>query len=240
MNHQQIECKMGCWEHHPAPTPKTEIPNVYLLPMGIPPQLLSVLQVENEPVKRYIILTYQATNCYVEDIHGGHTDSYRVYSAFVHHFAVAIHLIGCDLGSDDTHPVYGLLLDQQENQIWLGQYGHLKKFLKTWQDYAYPIAVLTPEQREKIEENVHKLWQELVQDNVEFPELSPQELGQTVQAQMRLEQEAIVAITDYLDQYLPEALSLAERRLNAAKNNQDHQVMLYLDSLIYRLKQQQN
>ncbi len=240
MNEQKIESKMGCWEHHPAPTPKPEIPGVYLLPMGIPPKLLSALQVEDKPANRYVILSYQATNCYVEHIYGGHTDSYRVYSALIDHFAVAIHLIGCDLGSDDSYPVYGLLLDQQEDQIWLGQYRHLKNFLKTWQDYAYPQPVLTPEQRQEIEQNVQKLWQELVQDNVELPEISPQEFGGMVQAQMRLEQEAIVAITEYLDQHLPHALSLAERRLNAAKNNQDHQIMRYLNSLIYRLKHRQN
>ncbi|MCT7964574.1 hypothetical protein NG791_28245 [Laspinema sp. D1] len=57
---------------------------------------------------------------------------------------------------------------------------------------------------------------------------------------MKEQEEAILAITEYLDQYLPEALSLAERRLNEAKNNEEHQVMRSLTSLIYRLKQQQN
>ncbi len=240
MNEPQITCKMGCWKHHPAPSPRPEIPSVYLLPMGIPPKLLAALQVEDEPAKRYVILTYQATNCYVEYLDCGHTDSYRVYSAFVNHFSVAIHLIGCDLGSDDSYPVYGLLLDQQEDQIWLGQYRHLKSFLAKWQDYVYPQPVLTPEQREQIQENLQNFYQEIFQGNDPFPQLSAQETSEIVQAQMKLEQEAIIAITEYLDQYLPDALSLAERRLNAAKNNQDHQIMRYLDSLIYRLKHRQN
>ncbi|MCT7964575.1 hypothetical protein NG791_28250 [Laspinema sp. D1] len=115
--------------------------------------MLAALQVENKPAKRYIALTYQATNCYVEHIYGAHTDSFWVYSAYVDHFAVAIHLIGCDLGSDDSYPVYGLLLDQQQNQIWLGPYRHIKAFLEKWRDYAYPQPILTPEQREKIEQN---------------------------------------------------------------------------------------
>ncbi|MCT7984993.1 hypothetical protein NG796_17105 [Laspinema sp. A4] len=240
MNEQKIECKMGCWEHHPAPTSKVEIPSAYLLPMGIPPKLLSALQVENKPAKRYVILTYQATNCYVEHIYGGHTDSFWVYSALIDHFSVAIHLIGCDLGSDDSYPVYGLLLDQQEDQIWLGQYRHLKAFLKTWREYAYPEPVLTPEQREQIQKNVQKFYQELRQNPEKFPQLSAQEFGEIVQARMKRQEEAICAITQYLDQHISDALSLAERRLNAAKNNEDHQIIRYLDSLIYRLKHQQN
>ncbi len=236
----EITCHSGEFEFKSAPTPQTEIPNAYLLPMGIPPKMLGALQVENEPAKRYIVLTYQATNCYVEHIYGGYTDSFLVYSAFVDHFAVEIHLIGCDLGSDDSYPVYGLLFDQQDNQIWLGQYRNLKTFLTKWQNYAYPQPVLTLEQCEQIQENLQKFYQDIFQGNVLFPQLSAQEFGDLVQAGMKLEQEAICAITQYLDQYLPNALKLAEERLQESEKSDDAQIMMYLSSLIHRLKQRQN
>lgn len=236
----EITCNFGEFKFESAPTPQTEIPYASLLPMGIPPKMLAALQVEDKPAKRYIILTYQCTNCYVEHIYGGHTDSYWVYSAFVDHFAVEIYLIGCDLGSDDSYPVYGLLLDQQENQIWLGQYRHLKIFLKKWQEYSYPEPVLTPGQREQIQRNLRNFYQELVQNSNQSSHLSAQEFGELVQARMKLEQEAIAAITQYLDKYLPEALKLAEERLREAKKNEDMQIMMYLSSLIHRLKPPQN
>ncbi|MCT7981462.1 hypothetical protein [Laspinema olomoucense] len=236
----QITCHFEGFEFESAPTPQTEIPNAYLLPMGIPPKLLSALQIDNEPDKRYIVLTYQATNCYVEDIYSGHTDSYRIYSAFIDHFAVAIHLIGCDLGSDDSYPVYSLLLDQQKNQIWLGQYIHSKRFLIRWQEYTYPEPILTPEQREQIQTNLQNFYQEVVQNDDQYPQLSAQEFGELVQDWMRFEQEAIYAITEYLDQYLLNALKLAEERLQEVEKSENAQIMMYLSSLIYRLKQRQN
>ncbi|MCT7970359.1 hypothetical protein NG799_29015 [Laspinema sp. D1] len=236
----EITCHSEGFEFEPAPTPQTEIPNASLLPMSIPPKLLAAWQIENEPAKRYIIVTYQATNCYLEYVYGGHSDSYRVYFVFIGHFAVAIHLIDCDLGSDDSYPVYGLLLDQQKNQIWLGQYIYIKRFLTKWREYTYPEPVLTLEQREQIQRNLREFYQELVQDGNELPQLSAQEFGELVQARMKLEQEAICAITEYLDQYLTTALKIAEERLQEAKGNGDYQVMMYLSSLIYRLKQRQN
>ncbi|MCT7970361.1 hypothetical protein NG799_29025 [Laspinema sp. D1] len=39
----QITCHSEGFEFEAAPTPQTEIPNAYLLPIGIPPKLLSAL-----------------------------------------------------------------------------------------------------------------------------------------------------------------------------------------------------
>ncbi|MCT7975668.1 hypothetical protein [Laspinema olomoucense] len=236
----KITCHFKGFEFESAPTPQTEIPDAYLLPMGIPPKLLAAWQIDNEPDKRYIVVTYQATNCYLEHIYGGHTDSFLVYSAFVDHFALEIHLLGCDLGSDDSYPAYGLLLDQEQNKIWLGPYRHLKTFLAKWKSYTYPEPILTPEQREQIQGNLQNFYQEVVQNDNQYPQLSTQEFGELVQAWMKFEQEAIYAITEYLDQYLLDALKLAEERLKAAQINEDAQIMMYLSSLIYRLKQRQN
>lgn len=52
---------------------------------------------------------------------------------------------------------------------------------------------------------------------------------------MRIHEEVIGAITEYLDQYLPQAVELARKRLHEAKNNQDMQTMIQLYSLICRL-----
>ncbi|MGL4501816.1 MAG: hypothetical protein ACRCU2_22290, partial [Planktothrix sp.] len=230
MTNQQheITCHFEGFEFESAPTPHTEIPNAYLLPIGIPPKLLSALQIENEPAQRYVVLTYQTKNCYLEYLWGSHTDSSRVYSAFIKHFAVAIHLIGFELGSDENYPVYGLLLDQQQNKIWLGQYIHLKTFLKTSFEYAYPQPILPSEPPEKIQENLDIFRQELIQYLNGVPKFSAQEIDQKNQAKMRIHEEAIDAITDYLNQHLSQAVELAQKRLNEAKNNQDMQTILQL------------
>jgi hypothetical protein len=236
----KITCHFKGFEFESAPTPQTEIPDAYLLPMGIPPKLLSALQIENEPAQRYVVLTYQTKNCYLEYLWGSHTDSSRVYSAFVKHFAVAIHLIGFELGSDDSYPVYGLLLDQQKNKIWLGPYIYLKTFLKTSFEYAYPQPIFPSESPEKIQENLDIFRQELIQYLNELPKFSAQEIAQRKQVQRRIHEEAIDAITHYLNQYLPQAVELAQKRLNEAKNNQDIPTMLQLYSLISRLNYPQN
>lgn len=236
MKQSETSCFETGGEHHPAPTPETSIPQITLLPVGITPKMLPALQVPNEPAKRYICLTYQSTNCYVEHICGGHTDSFWVYSAFIDHFAVAIHLIGCDLGSDDSCPVYGLLLDQQQNQVWLAQYSPIKQFLKDWQSYAYPEPKLSDEEREKIYQS---FWQHLVQTMDELSQPAPSEVAETLQAKMSQEQDAIAAITAYLDTYLPEAITIAQRRVAAATKNQDREVMRYLSLLLARFVNRQ-
>ncbi|MEB3830108.1 hypothetical protein [Phormidium sp. CCY1219] len=231
MKQSEISCFETGWQQHSAPTPETSIPQITLVPVGIPPKMLAALQVPNKPSMRYVCLTYQATNCYVEHICGGHTNSFWVYSAFIDHFAVAIHLIGCDLGSDDSYPTYGLLLDQQQNQVWLAQYSHIKKFLKNWQSYAYPEPKLTREQQEQISK---KGFEKLMQSVKEFRQPSPKELSAIVEASMHQEQDAIAAITAYLDAYLPEAITIAQRRVAAATQNQDREVMSYLSLLLAR------
>lgn len=173
----QITCHSEEFEFESAPTPQTEIPNVYLLPLGIPPKMLAALQIADEPEQRYVVLTYQTKSCYLEYLWGSHTDSCRVYSAFIKHFAVAIHLIGCNLGSDDSHPVYGLLLDQEQNQIWLGQYIHLKTFLRTYFEYAYPQPILPSIPPEKIQENFDLFRQNLIQYLNNVPKLSIEEIN---------------------------------------------------------------
>jgi histone H3/H4 len=236
----QITCHFEGFEFESAPTPQTEIPNVYLLPMGIPPKMLTALQIADEPAQRYVVLTYQTKNCYLEYLWGSHTDSSRVYSTFIHHFSIAIHLIGCELGSDENYPVYGLLVDQEQNQIWLGQYIHLKNFLRTYFEYAYPQPILPSIPPEKIQENLDVFRQKLIQYLNNVPKLSIEEINRKKQTQMRIHEEAIGTIKEYLNQYLPQAVELARKRLREAKNNQDMQTILKLYSLISRLNQPQN
>ncbi|MCT7970360.1 hypothetical protein NG799_29020 [Laspinema sp. D1] len=144
------------------------------------------------------------------------------------------------MGSDENYPVYGLLLDQQQNQIWLGQYIHLKTFFKTCFEYAYPQPILPSEPPGKIQENLGIFRQDLIQYLNNVPKLSAQEIYKKNQAQMRIHEEAIGVIKEYLDQHLPQAVKLAKKRLHEAKNNQDIQTILKLYSLIFRLNQPQN
>ncbi|MGL4500833.1 MAG: hypothetical protein ACRCU2_17320, partial [Planktothrix sp.] len=102
-------------------------------------------------------------------------------------------------------------------------------------EYAYPQPILPSEPPEKIQENLDIFRQELIQYLNDVPKFSAQEIDQKNQAKMRIHEEAIDAITDYLNQHLPQAVELAQKRLNEAKNNQDMQTILQLYSLICRL-----
>ena len=190
------------WKHIPCPTPENSISNLKLIPVPLPPALLPAFNIEAEI--RYICLTYQYTNCYVETALGGHTDSYWIYRSLVDHFTVAIHLLGHDLGSDDTYPTSGLLIDQEQSKMWVGSYKAIKKFLTDWQNYCYPEPPLTPEIRKKF-------WDALIAGvNEVAAELKTQQFDHQNWANQQLNEhtQTIAAITGFLNQHIPQSLSV--------------------------------
>ena len=190
------------WKHIPCPTPENSISNLKLIPVPLPPALLPAFNIEAEI--RYICLTYQYTNCYVETALGGHTDSYWIYRALVEHFTIAIHLLGHDLGSDDTYPTSGLLIDQEQSKMWVGNYKAIKKFLTAWQNYSYPEPPLTPEIRKKFWDaviaGVNEVATELRTKQLDCKTWGSQQLKQQTQT--------VAAMTGFLNQHINESLAL--------------------------------
>lgn len=153
---------------------------------------------------RYVCLTYQYTNCYVETALGGHTDSYWIYRELVDHFTIAIHLLGHDLGSDDTYPTSGLLIDQHQSKMWVGNYKGIKKFLSDWQNYSSPEPPLTPEIRKKF-------WDAVIAGASEVAaELKTQQFDYKSWANQQSNEhtQSLAAITGFLNQHIPQSLSL--------------------------------
>ena len=230
----EITCYEEGWKQISCPTPESNISNLKLIPVPLPSALLPAFNVES--CIRYVCLTYQYTNCYVETALGGHTDSYWIYRSLVDHFTVAIHLLGHDLGSDDTYPTSGLLIDQQQSKMWVGNYKAIKKFLPDWQNYSYPEPPLTPEIRKKF-------WDAVIAGATEVAaELKTQQFDYQKWANQQLNEhtQAIAGITGFLNQHIPQSLAaipaLQKRLKKQEKFRELTQLNWLLNNLINEIK----
>lgn len=187
--------------HQPNPTDY----DLILIPVPMPPILPQALQFPQD--SRYVALTYEATNCYVQDGRSGHTESYWIYSALIDHFTIAIHLIGKDLGSDDTRPTHALLVDVAQSQLWVGEYRQVSGFLKAWNDFTNPIQV------ELTREQMQQLWQQLQEaleeQQRQIAAMPPQQIQQMVEQSMKQDQAFIAEIQAFLDCHNQIALARA-------------------------------
>lgn len=197
-----------------------------LLPVPMPPVLPQALQFPEE--SRWVRLTYEATNAYVTDGCSGHSDSYWVYAALIKHFAIALHLAGCNLGSDDSYPTHALLIDVERSQMWVGEYAHVNHFLNEWNKSTLPpVRPLTPEEQETL---IAKLNEALEAHHQKMQELAlTGELDRIVRESMAQQQDYIAQIKIFLDGHIEPAKQLLEPIRAEAERKGDVQTLMMLN-----------
>jgi hypothetical protein len=112
-------------------TPDTvQIPGGFTpLPVPLPPMLSAL--VGHNGTSRFFALCYAGTKATWLTGWTSSTFSYfAAYQPLVEHPAVAVHLFGKDLGSDDGPPTHALLCDRQEARMYAGGYDEVMRFLR--------------------------------------------------------------------------------------------------------------
>lgn len=197
------------------------------IPIPIPPELPAALEFPEGA--RWACLTYQCTDCFIEtDGFGGGSRSYWVFNALISHPAFAIHLIECDLGSDDSFPTHALLVDVESSKIYIGSYGDVGKFIK---EATPPAPELTPEEYQTLVEVLDRA-------DADFKEkMENLDIGKLVAERMENEQKAIAAITAFLDEYRKSAIALLPEIIRALKATGNEGALIQLSFVVRQLQE---
>lgn len=124
-------------------TPDEQLRTLKLLPTPLPPQFLEIAAYAAG--KRFLGLWYHATQSNLSDGQVTRPVSlYRVYAPLVKHMAVSIYVreAGADLGSDDSFPTHALLLDTENERIYLGTLETIETILRAQNERAAPASEL--------------------------------------------------------------------------------------------------
>lgn len=169
-----------------------------LIPIPMPPVLPKALQFP-EP-SRYIALSYEHTNCFVYDGRSGHSDSYYIYRALIEHSAIATYLIPYHLGSDIQLPTHALLIDSEKSLIFVGEYLKTRQFLHQWQNEHNPLPDINQSQHEQL----FDLLSEIVEEETRQikQQIDSGEMQKLLNESIKLEQEYIQQIQQFLDNYI--------------------------------------
>jgi hypothetical protein len=114
-----------------------------LLPVPMPPMLDELINLNVE--SRFVALFYYGSKATWSDGRSSATFPYfTAYELYVYHMAMAVHLFGRHLGSDDLPPRDALLVDRQVERVYLGSYHEVENFLAE----QHPPRELTTEEVE--------------------------------------------------------------------------------------------
>jgi len=118
------------------------------LPVPMPPMLPEVIGLTSDC--RYFSLSYEGGKAWWTDGRAGRTFSYyAAYQPYVEHFAIGLHLLGMDLGSDDGPPTHALLVDRQAAEVYVGEYDEVWRWLKTQHPPRQPLTPAEIEEAER-------------------------------------------------------------------------------------------
>lgn len=135
-----------------------------LLPVGLPPMLLELVgwSVESfspcstirQGEARFLAFYYAGSKATVTDGRGLKTFSfYGVWKPWTDHVLMALPLVGCDLGTDDSEAKHCLIADTLENRVYVAPWSEGVRFC---QDQHPPVEPLREDQRAAIEAAVKK------------------------------------------------------------------------------------
>lgn len=179
--------------------------NFKLLDVPLPPMLLSMAGVEAE--SRFVALYYWCVKATWNDGRSFATfPFYTVWEPYTQHLAIAIHLFGSHLGSDDEYPTHVLICDRTHEKVYVAPIESAMQFLDNQHPPRQPITL---EQWEEIKvqlEEQSPLNMSQLQDLGLFELFMPPK----VEHQKRVEQ-----LVQWLDQYIDEAL--IKKYINTAK-----------------------
>ena len=135
-----------------------------LIPVPLPP-MLSALTGHNG-TGRFFSLCYLSTKATWSDgWHSGTFSYHAAYEPLVSHPAIAEHLYGRHLGSDDSLPEDALLCDRQDGQIFVGNYDEIERFLRE-QNARPPVP--TAEDLERMRQHLAALTPEEMRERGMF------------------------------------------------------------------------
>lgn len=198
----------------------TEIPSTFVpLPVPLPPMLLEMAGVKIE--SQFVALNYQGSKATWSD---GRSSApfpfFTVWQPYIEHLAIAIYLLGYNLGSDDALPEQALVCDRLHQKVYVAQWDETERFL----DYQHPkIQALNCEQ-----------WQEIKAQIAALPPPNMSQLQELAMFEMFLpplpqQAEKAKQLVRWLDQYIDEALL---RKYIDAANAGDFRALMHLRSFM--------
>lgn len=180
-----------------------------LLPVPLPPQFVRLADYKGE--ERFLGTYYAATNGMLSDGKLTRSVSYfSVYAPLVNHPAIFFYVkrAGADLGSDDTEATHALILDLQENRIYLATAPIARRLLDT-QLPQYQGELEAEGEPFDLETFIADLLKTKPQTLEEFHNIGMFEIfGGAARAEANKDAQEM---REFLDQYIPADMSQIER-----------------------------
>ena len=133
---------------------RARLEKMFELSVPLPPQFMKLTNYDGD--KRFVEINYQGTKATIGDGTMSNTfPFYQAYSPLADHLAVAIHLRrqNAFLGADDAEATHSLVLDTEQNKIYIATRRQASAFL----EMQLPQ---TPEERRAEDERLQKIFEE--------------------------------------------------------------------------------
>lgn len=109
------------------------------LPLELPPMLLDLVGWQGEA--RFLAFYYAGSKATVTDGRGLKTFSfYSVWTPWIDHVLMALPLIGCDLGTDDSEPTHCLIADTLEKRLHVSPWSDGLQFCEGQHPPLQPLS----------------------------------------------------------------------------------------------------